>query len=133
MLASHAGRAGLVSLTLGLVVLLWQPTDAGWWAARLFGAAALMLTACTLFLWPAPGRRPLHRIFGWAALAALVGHVTMTTAFQPVFWRWLSPAATDKAVQDVSAAAGQLRVTTATGAVLDVPYDAQFLRIGGIG
>jgi MFS family permease len=92
MLASQAGRAGLVSLTLGLVVLLWQPTDAGWWAARLLGAAALMLTASTLFLRPAPGRRPLHRIFGWAALAALVGHVTMTTAFQPVFWRWLSPA-----------------------------------------
>lgn len=43
------------------------------------------------------------------------------------------PAATGKAVHDVSAATGQLRVTTTAGAVLDVPYDAQFLRIDSSG
>lgn len=43
------------------------------------------------------------------------------------------PAATDKAVHDVSITTGQLRVTTAAGTLLDVPYDAQFLRIGSIG
>ncbi len=103
MLASHAGRAGLVSLAFGMVVLLWQPTDTAWWAARLFGAAALMLTSGTLFMRPVPGRRPLHRIFGWAALAALVGHVTMTTAFQPVFLRWLTPAVPIEIVAGIAA------------------------------
>lgn len=92
MLAGHAGRAGLVLLAVGMAVLLWQPTDAAWWAPRLFGIAALMLTAGTLFLRPASTQRPLHRIFGWAALVALAGHVAITTGFQPVFWRWLTPA-----------------------------------------
>lgn len=92
MLAGHAGRAGLLLLVVGVVVLLWQPTDAEWWASRLFGAAALMLTAGTLFLRPASGQRPWHRIFGWTALVALAGHVVVTTGLQPVFWRWLTPA-----------------------------------------
>ncbi|PLP57608.1 hypothetical protein CYK37_18495 [Mesorhizobium loti] len=92
MLAGHAGRAGLVLLAAGMAVLLWQPTDANWWAARLFGVATLMLTAVTLFMRPAPTQRSWHRIFGWAALAALAGHVIVTAGFQPVFWRWMTPA-----------------------------------------
>lgn len=43
------------------------------------------------------------------------------------------PVATDSAVGDVSASAGQLHVTTAAGAVPGVPYDAAFLRIGHAG
>ncbi|MCG7505933.1 cytochrome c3 family protein [Mesorhizobium retamae] len=91
-LAGHAGRVGLLLLAGGAVVLLWQPTEAAWWAARLLGVAALLLISGTLFLRPAYGQRPWHRLFGWAALAALGGHVVVTTGFQPVFWRWLTPA-----------------------------------------
>lgn len=92
MLPGHAGRAGLFMLAVGMAVLLWQPTDAAWWAARLFGIAALMLTAGTLLVRPPSGQRPWHRVFGWAAVAALAGHVAITTGLQPVFWRWLTPA-----------------------------------------
>ncbi|MFE0018903.1 cytochrome c3 family protein [Mesorhizobium sp. NPDC059054] len=87
-----AGQAGLVLLAAAVSVLLWQPTDMAWWAARLLGVAALLLAAATLFLRPPSGQYPWHRIFGWAALAALAGHILITTGFQPVFWRWLTPA-----------------------------------------
>lgn len=92
VLAGHAGRAGLLLLAVATAVLLWQPTDATWWMARLLGVSALMLIAGTLFLRPGSTQRPWHRIFGWSALAALIGHVVITTGFRPVFWRWLTPA-----------------------------------------
>ena len=43
------------------------------------------------------------------------------------------PAATAQAPRDVSAAPDRLRVATADGSVLEVPYDGDFLRIGRAG
>lgn len=92
ILSGFTGLAGLVLLAAGALLLVLQPTDYGWWATRLLGLAALMATAGSLALRPVPGRRTWHKIFGWAALAALVAHVTVVAGFQPTFWRWLTPA-----------------------------------------
>ncbi|MGI6852944.1 cytochrome c3 family protein [Mesorhizobium sp. 1B3] len=92
MLSGYTGFAGLMLLSAGTLLLVTQPTDHGWWATRLLGLAALMLVAGSLTLRPVAGRRAWHKIFGWAALVAIVAHVTVVAGFQPAFWRWLTPA-----------------------------------------
>ncbi|MDQ6434418.1 cytochrome c3 family protein [Mesorhizobium sp. LHD-90] len=90
LLARQAGRAGLLLLAAGVVVILLRPTDAAWWAARVLGLAALLTMAAALALRPTPDRPRRHNLLGWAALAALLGHIGVVAGLQPVFWRWLT-------------------------------------------
>lgn len=91
-LAPHAGLAGLLSFVAGGIVILFQPTDPAWWGARLTGLAALLTVAAALVSRPAPDRPRWHEFLGWAALAALLGHIGVVAGLQPAFWRWLTLA-----------------------------------------
>ena len=91
-LARHSGLAGLLMFAAASLLLIFQPTDVAWWAVRLLGLATLMLVVGSTILRPAFGRRPWHKIFGWTAAAALLGHIAVVATFQPAFWRYLTPA-----------------------------------------
>lgn len=89
-LARHAGLAGLLLFVAGGGVILLQPTDAAWWAARLLGLAALFTMVAALALRPTSDRPHWHKLVGWVGLAALLGHIGVVAGLQPVFWRWLT-------------------------------------------
>ncbi|MCV3241764.1 cytochrome c3 family protein [Mesorhizobium sp. ZC-5] len=85
--------------------MLLHPTDTAWWAARLLGLATLFTMAGALALRPASDRPRWHRFLGWAALAALLGHIGVVAGMQPVFWRWFTWAVPVEIVAGVLAVA----------------------------
>jgi hypothetical protein len=91
LLSGYSSLAGTVLFAAGTSVLVLQPTDFSWWATRLLGVATLLLAVGAIVRRPVLGSRPWHRVFGWAALATLAGHVVVASS-QPAFWRWLTPA-----------------------------------------
>jgi hypothetical protein len=100
-----ASLAGLLLFGAGAAIVLLQPTDATWWAARLLGLAALLLMAAALVLPPAPGRPHRHGHLGWMAFAALIGHVAAVAGLQSAFWRWLTWAIPIEIAAGIAAAA----------------------------
>lgn len=91
-IARRASLGGVVIFVVAAAMLFVQPTDFGWWPTRLFGLAALLLATAAIVLRPASAGRDRHWLIGWMACAALVAHIAAVGGFQPVFWRWLTPA-----------------------------------------
>src|SRR5262245_9181038 len=91
-LVRHSGLVGLLLFIAASLLLILQPTDFGWWAIRILGLATMLLVVGSIILRPALGWRPCHKILGWSAAGALLGHIGVVATLQPAFWRMLTPA-----------------------------------------
>lgn len=88
----HGGKGGLALLAVSVLALIVLPTELAWWPIRIAGSLALILAAMALLLQPSPGQPARHRLLGSLAIIAVSAHVLMVAAFEPAFWRWLTPA-----------------------------------------
>jgi Class III cytochrome C family len=101
---SRGGRLGFAVLAAALVGMAFLPTDSWWWLVRLPGMFALLLAALTLLVQPRSDGALWHPLLGSLAIVAVSFHVLLVVAFEPAFWRWLTPAVPIEIVCGLAAA-----------------------------